>query len=91
MANNRMFLVNDRLGARVFLGKYYPSTGWGITDPDIAQKINAAFEAETNEGVPDGLIGPTDWRIEYESVPGDVDAKIDLTRAVSNAFRRPAQ
>ena len=28
MANNRMFLVNRRTGARLMLAKYYPSTGW---------------------------------------------------------------
>lgn len=85
MANNRMYLVNDRLGVQIFLGKYYPSTGWGITNPDIAVKINDGFARETGDGIPDHLIGPTDWRIAYESVPGDEEEKIGLTRAVANA------
>lgn len=85
MANNRMYLVNDRLGVQIYLGKYYPSTGWGV-HPDVSEKINEGFEKETGDGIPDHLIGPTDWRIAYESVPGDEEDKIGLTRAVSAAF-----
>lgn len=28
MANNKMFLVNKRTGVKIYLAKYYPSTGW---------------------------------------------------------------
>lgn len=28
MANNRMYLLNRRTGTRIYIAKYYPSTGW---------------------------------------------------------------
>lgn len=69
MANNRMFLVNDRLGVRVFLAKYYPSTGWYSPAPDIAGALSKAFEADDTMGADPGS-GPTDWRLAYESDDG---------------------
>ena len=44
MANNRMYLINKRTQARVFLAKYYPSTGWFTTD-GLELKLNKAFDA----------------------------------------------
>lgn len=43
MANNRMYLVNERTGTRVYLAKYYPSTGWYPPD-DVAQRLTDAFD-----------------------------------------------
>ena len=62
MANNRMFLVNDRLKVAVCLAKYYPSTGWYLVDSD--DYINQALDLDDAE--PD-MTGPTDWRLAYES------------------------
>lgn len=42
MANNRMFLVNRRTGAKVMIAKYYPSTGWFAYD-GLTEKVNQAF------------------------------------------------
>lgn len=61
MANNRMWLVNDRLGKRVLLAKYYPSTGWYMVDSAGAD-LTAADE--TDNAV--SQWGPVDWRLEYE-------------------------
>lgn len=44
MANNRMYLVNERTGTRVYLAKYYPSTGW-YASQDLLRDINEAFDA----------------------------------------------
>ena len=41
MANNRMWLVHERTGAKVLLAKYYPSTGWYICNDNA---VDAAFE-----------------------------------------------
>lgn len=59
MANNRMWLVNDRLNTRVLLAKYYPNTKWYIYD---GFKVDAAFDQDDT----DTMIGPTDWRLEYD-------------------------
>lgn len=42
MANNRMFLVNRKTGARIMLAKYYPSTGWYAYD-GLTDKVNEVF------------------------------------------------
>lgn len=44
MANNRMFLVNKRTGTRVYLAKYYPSTGWYTDQEDLSAKLNMEFD-----------------------------------------------
>lgn len=44
MANNRMYLVNKRTGAKVYLAKYYPSTGWYIPKPGLEQRLADAFD-----------------------------------------------
>jgi hypothetical protein len=43
MANNRMFLVNKRTGTRISLAKYYPSTGWYMTE-GMMEAINQKFD-----------------------------------------------
>lgn len=43
MANNRMYLVNRRTGTRIYLAKYYPSTGW-YTRESIRDDLDAGFE-----------------------------------------------
>lgn len=67
MANNRMFLVSDRLGLRVTLAKYYPSGGWSVGNNDLVDDIGRALGAADMGGV-------SDWRIAYES---DADFSYD--------------
>jgi len=43
MANNRMYLVNKTTGVRIYLAKYYPSTGW-YAPRGIESDMNAAFD-----------------------------------------------
>lgn len=62
MANNRMYLVNARTGARVYLAKYYPSTGWYCVEPEtLAQRLDAAFHDRPGEMWGD------EWALEYET------------------------
>ncbi len=42
MANNRMFLVNTRTGAKIQIAKYYPSTGW-YCSAGLENALNEAF------------------------------------------------
>ena len=39
MANNRMFLVNRKTGAKIYLAKYYPSTGW-FGPKGLSERLN---------------------------------------------------
>ncbi len=64
MANNRMFLVNKRTGARVFLAKYYPGTGWYSAGSHVHEAIDAAFEADEDRSY--AMWGDLDWEIAYE-------------------------
>lgn len=41
MANNRMYLVNGRTGARIQIAKFNPSTGWYLSTD--SNTIHAAF------------------------------------------------
>ena len=44
MANNRMYLVNENTGEKIFIAKYYSNTGWYIASPKtLAKKIDKAF------------------------------------------------
>ena len=43
MANNRMFLVNRKTGAKIMLAKYYPSTGWFAYD-GLTDRVNKVFD-----------------------------------------------
>lgn len=63
MANNRMWLTNDRLGVKVYLGKYYPGTGWYTDNSTIAAELDAGFDKDSIRSP----FGPLDWRIEYET------------------------
>lgn len=62
MANNRMWLVNERLKRRVLLAKYYPSTGWYAFHHNLQEKLDNVFDGDTEVS----SIGPTDWVLEYE-------------------------
>jgi hypothetical protein len=44
MANNRMSLVNKTTGVRIYLAKYYPSTGW-YPPSNILELLNIGFES----------------------------------------------
>lgn len=46
MANNRMYLKNTRTGKRIYLAKYYPSTGWY---PVIDSKEDLEFKFDEAE------------------------------------------
>ena len=60
MANNRMYLVNKNSGEKIYLAKYYPSTGW-YSLPDIENQMDLVFEKNMT-GSNLGL----DWILEYE-------------------------
>lgn len=71
MANNRMWLVNQKDGSRVLLAKYYPSTGWYVSRPE---RLDEAFNID-DFGQPEwtpnmksvnGSLGGNHWAIEYE-------------------------
>ena len=70
MANNRMWLVNDRLRKRVLLAKYRPSAGW-VSTVQVEQNLDAIFEepelADNETLAYDFSEGSTDWRVVYES------------------------
>lgn len=42
MANNRMYLVNRKTGAKIYLAKYYPSTGW-YSGEGLTERLNDGF------------------------------------------------
>ena len=65
MANNRMYLVNNRLGVSVMIAKYYPSTGWSFGS--AASKIDELNKAGSSD--PDrSFASACDWEIRYEDV-----------------------
>lgn len=43
MANNRMYLFNENTGEMVYLGKYFPSTGW-YYDGELQRKPMSNFK-----------------------------------------------
>ena len=65
MANNRLFLVNDRLGVHISIAKFSPG-GWSCGDA-VSKLLNEAFERDTDYS----MYGRTDWKIEYETDEGD--------------------
>lgn len=62
MANNRMWLVNERLGVKVVLAKFYPSTGWSSPE-GCSERLDAAFDGDD---APTGQSGLEDWKLVYE-------------------------
>lgn len=44
MANTRMYLKNTRTGDRIYLAKYYPSTGWYRPSWVVVSAINRGFD-----------------------------------------------
>ena len=62
MANNRIFLVNDRLGIHVTVAKFSPGGWW--CDDKVGKLVNEAFEMDADYS----MYGRTDWRIEFETV-----------------------
>lgn len=46
MANNRLYFVVKRTGRKVFIGKYYPSTGWAVRNERLAEELEAAFDED---------------------------------------------
>lgn len=64
MANNRMYLENEPLGIRIFIGKYYPTGGWCVFAPDkLVTQMDEAFQKS-----PTSMWGDTNWKITYEVV-----------------------
>jgi hypothetical protein len=43
MANNRMYLVNKRTATRIYLAKYYPSTGWYAPE-GVEERLSKGFD-----------------------------------------------
>lgn len=67
MANNRMFLVHKERGQRIYLAKYYPSTGWLARD-DIQKTMEEAFFQEAFGHV-------TEEKLHARSIPMSVDGR----------------
>lgn len=67
MANNRLYLVNERLGLKVRLATYHPGS-WSVV-PGIDQRLGDAFLAD-DSGSQDGN---EDWRLQYELEPSKAD------------------
>jgi hypothetical protein len=65
MANNRIFLVNERLDIRISIAKFSPG-GWWCGDA-VSKLMNDAFERDLDYSI----YGRTDWKIEYETDEGD--------------------
>lgn len=86
MANNRMYLVNERLGIRVFIGKYYPSTGWQVRNEELEKELDEAFSKDNNSS----LFGPTDWVVDYETVGfvSECPEKANILTIISNAINQ---
>lgn len=83
MANNRMWLVNDRLKRRVMLGKYSPSNGW-ISPNNVEGHLDAVFDEPDPPTDTQDLasFGPMDWRVVYEmNEPADA-----VWKTYTNAF-----
>jgi hypothetical protein len=69
MAENGMWLVNDRTKSRILLARYYPSSGW-VPHIDFEAHLVEAFQADHGQRLFEPKAeGPTDWRIEYDHVP----------------------
>jgi hypothetical protein len=61
MANNRMWLVNERLGERVLIAKHLGG-GWFVSNIEgLSKQLDETF----------GFDVGTDWKLEYEH-QGDV-------------------
>lgn len=82
MANNRMYLINRRTGDKLYLAKYYPSTGWYTVQTDLENVLNetfyrADFGADsrpvlprflgTSNAVSGGGMYGDEWELEYET------------------------
>lgn len=60
MANNRMWLVNDRLGVRCLAATYYPTPGWTHTPMTALSEAMGSDDDHSEDG-------PMDWRLVYEN------------------------
>ena len=63
MSNNLMFIENKRLNVRVYVAKYYPSTGWYPINDTIPEELSAGFDVDPTKT----MSGPTDWVVGYDS------------------------
>lgn len=84
MANNRMWLVNKRTGARLLLAKYYPSTRWSVFYSDLTDRISRFFRE--NELLPTQW-GDNDYEVQYEMnkdlTPFDIKKHLDTPKVVA--------
>jgi len=71
VANNRMFLTNGKV--KIFIAKYYPSTGWYTKNDGLISEIDKAFNDDDfgrswKKGMKSkyGMCGHADWKIVYE-------------------------
>lgn len=67
MADNRMYLVNQRSGKRYYLGKYYAGEGWSAHE-DIKTSIDNAFREH-----PSHTMWGCEWSIEYETLKDAIE------------------
>jgi hypothetical protein len=94
MANNRMFIINKRLGLKYLLAKYYPSTGWFIFKNDASangydriHKLDDMFDQDEDIS----SHGATDWEIVYESAE-DKSKEIDYKQfPINNTTSTPLE
>lgn len=63
MANNRMWLKNNRTGKRVLLGTYYPYARWCVFHDDMSSYVDGFFRS--NRG-PVTQWGDNEYVIEYD-------------------------
>lgn len=62
MANNRMYLVNQNTGIKIYLAKYYPSSGWCLKD-NIQNELENGFH---KSDIRYAAMYGDNWQIEYE-------------------------
>lgn len=67
MANNRLYLKCKRTGEKVFLAKYYPSTGWYVSNDELVKNLDEMFERDRADLNFDGL----SHELEYETEESD--------------------
>ena len=86
MANDRMYLVNDRRKVRVYLGSYSPGK-WTVK-AGVEANLNRAFD-DDDEAFSDYSGEEMSWRVAYEGdlrSCGYADVQADDPRAPEEEY-----